>query len=227
MSPQRRGIFIALAAFIVVGLGYVLVDKFGLSKPVDGQKAQVEAAAASPAKADAALAITDKSVAVLPFVDMSEKKDQEYMADGIAEELLNLLARVPDLRVIARTSSFAFKGQNLEIAEIARKLNVAHVLAKQRAQGPAGTLRISASSSAPPTVRTCGRKPTIGRSTTFQGAGQIAIPSCRRCRSGLQVESEPQERWDPESEAFQLYLRATGARIKTQLRIRRGDPRSG
>ena len=59
---------------------------------------------------------------------MSADKNQEYMADGITEELLNLLAQAPDLKVIARTSSFAFKGQNLEIAEIAKKLNVAHVL---------------------------------------------------------------------------------------------------
>ena len=59
---------------------------------------------------------------------MSAEKNQEYMSDGIAEELLNLLAQAPDLKVIARTSSFAFKGQNIEIAEIAKKLNVAHVL---------------------------------------------------------------------------------------------------
>ena len=65
---------------------------------------------------------------MLPFADMSAEKNQEYMADGIAEELLNLLAQAPDLKVIARTSSFAFKGQNIEIAEIAKKLNVAHVL---------------------------------------------------------------------------------------------------
>ena len=50
------------------------------------------------------------------------------MSDGIAEELLNLLAQVPDLKVIARTSSFAFKGEKIEIAEIAKRLNVAHVL---------------------------------------------------------------------------------------------------
>jgi TolB-like protein len=59
---------------------------------------------------------------------MSAEKNQEYMSDGIAEELLNLLAQVPDLKVIARTSSFAFKGQNIDIAEIAKKLNVTHVL---------------------------------------------------------------------------------------------------
>lgn len=75
-----------------------------------------------------AVAPHEKSIGVLPFADMSAEKDQEYMADGIAEELLNLLAQVPDLKVIARTSSFAFKDQNIDIAEIARKLNVAHVV---------------------------------------------------------------------------------------------------
>ena len=68
------------------------------------------------------------SIAVLPFADMSATKNQEYMADGMAEELLNLLSQVPDLKVIARTSSFAFKGQNIELAEIAKRLNVAYVL---------------------------------------------------------------------------------------------------
>jgi TolB-like protein/lipoprotein NlpI len=71
---------------------------------------------------------SDPSIAVLPLVDMSADKDQEYFSDGIAEELLNLLAKVPRLRVIARTSSFSFKGQQVEIATIARKLNVATVL---------------------------------------------------------------------------------------------------
>ena len=71
---------------------------------------------------------TDASIAVLPFVNMSTDKEQEYFADGISEELLNLLAQVPELRVIARTSSFSFKGKNVDIAEIARRLNVANVL---------------------------------------------------------------------------------------------------
>ena len=91
-----------------------------------------ESTAAQPASSQrrrpTAPAPDEKSIAVLPFVDMSAEKDQEYMADGIAEELLNLLAQVPDLKVIARTSSFAFKGKKIEIAEIAKKLNVAHVL---------------------------------------------------------------------------------------------------
>ncbi|MGA9423344.1 MAG: tetratricopeptide repeat protein [Rhodanobacteraceae bacterium] len=70
----------------------------------------------------------DPSIAVLPFVDMSQGKDQEYFSDGISEELLNLLAKIPKLRVIARTSSFSFKGKDVDIAYIARKLNVAALL---------------------------------------------------------------------------------------------------
>jgi TolB-like protein/Flp pilus assembly protein TadD len=70
----------------------------------------------------------DKSIAVLAFQDMSQDKDQEYLSDGIAEELLNLLAKIPELRVISRSSAFSFKGQNLELTEIAERLNVAHIL---------------------------------------------------------------------------------------------------
>lgn len=76
----------------------------------------------------AANASSDKSIAVLPFVDMSEKHDQEYFSDGLAEELLNVLAKVPDLQVTARTSSFSFKGTSDDIPTIAKKLGVAHVL---------------------------------------------------------------------------------------------------
>jgi len=75
-----------------------------------------------------AVPTTDRSIAVLPFVNMSPDKEQDYFADGISEELLNLLAQTPELRVIARTSSFSFKGKEADIAEIAKKLNVAHVL---------------------------------------------------------------------------------------------------
>ena len=64
------------------------------------------------------------SIAVLPFVNMSSDVEQEFFSDGISEELLNLLARLPELQVIARTSSFAFKGKEVTIAEIARELNV-------------------------------------------------------------------------------------------------------
>ena len=68
------------------------------------------------------------SIAVLPFADMSEAKDQGYFSDGISEELLNLLSKIPQLKVAARTSSFSFRSKQVEIPEIARQLNVANVL---------------------------------------------------------------------------------------------------
>jgi TonB family protein len=68
------------------------------------------------------------SIAVLPFADMSAGRDQEYFSDGLAEEILNLLAKVPNLPVAGRTASFSFKGRNANLAEIGRELKVANVL---------------------------------------------------------------------------------------------------
>ncbi len=75
-----------------------------------------------------ALAVAENSVAVLPFVNLSNNPDNEYFSDGLTETLLHMLAQVPELKVAARTSSFAFKNQNRPISEIAAALGVAHVL---------------------------------------------------------------------------------------------------
>jgi len=98
---------------------------------------------APPSPATAVAIPTDHSIAVLPFVDMSQAHDQEYFSDGISEELLNLLAQVPQLRVIARTSSFSFKGKEVDVATIAKTLNVAHVL-EGSVRNSGDTLRITA-----------------------------------------------------------------------------------
>ncbi|MEO7251855.1 MAG: hypothetical protein ABIW30_04515 [Arenimonas sp.] len=87
--------------------------------------------------------VIDRSIAVLPFVNMSGDPAQEFFSDGIAEELLNRLAQFPDLKVAARTSAFQFKGQNLDIGEIGRRLKVAHVLEGSVRKGGT-TLRITA-----------------------------------------------------------------------------------
>ena len=99
----------------------------------------------APARASPAAAVTvsDHSIAVLPFVNMSPDQEQEYFADGISEELLNLLTQVPQLRVIARTSSFSFKGKDADITEIARRLNVANIL-EGSVRKSGDTLRITA-----------------------------------------------------------------------------------
>ena len=107
-----------MPAVVSLGHAYLVVDRFWLSKRVDEQQSLVEA---TPA-------ISDKSIAVLPFVDISSDKEQEYFADGLSEELLNLLAKIPELQVAARTSSFYYKGKEVKLAEIARELHVAHLL---------------------------------------------------------------------------------------------------
>ena len=115
-----------ITAVAVIGVGYFALHRFVLSKrPAAGSQ---NVASTSQTGAPVPAVISEKSIAVLPFVDMSEKKDQEYFSDGLADELLDLLSQVPDLRVPARTSSFYFKGKQVTVAEIAKALSVAHVL---------------------------------------------------------------------------------------------------
>ena len=92
-------------------------------------RAAAPAVSASGAEASVpAPTATRKSIAVMPFTDLSEKKDQEYFSDGLSEELIDLLGKVPGLRVPARSSSFYFKGKQATLAEIGKALNVTHVL---------------------------------------------------------------------------------------------------
>ncbi len=101
--------------FAIMGIAIVLLltDRFVLHHGVN---------------ADADTAVSEKSIAVLPFVNMSEEKSNEYFSDGISEDLLNLLAKIPELQVTARTSAFSFKGKEAAQRDIARQLHVAHLL---------------------------------------------------------------------------------------------------
>ena len=118
-SLLRTIIWAVTAVILVVVLGY-----YAFNWPARQPQAHV-----SPGQAPVVTgAIPEKSIAVLPFVDMSEKKDQEYFSDGISEEMIDLLSKVPDLKVSARTSSFYFKSQHATAVEIARALGVAHLL---------------------------------------------------------------------------------------------------
>ena len=85
----------------------------------------------------------EQSIAVLPFVDMSADKDQEYFSDGLSEELLNLLAKVPDLKVISRTSSFSFKGKDQDVRAIGNALGVGYIL-EGSVRKSGSTVRITA-----------------------------------------------------------------------------------
>lgn len=115
-STGKKLDYVTIAAVII---GIIFVATFSARQTDDTADSLTQTANAQ---------ISNASVAVLPFVNMSNDKDNEYFSDGLTETLLHMLSQVPDLKVAARTSSFSFKGENRTIQEIARSLQVAHVL---------------------------------------------------------------------------------------------------
>jgi len=117
-----RKLDFAIIGLLVIAVVFLVIDNYVLE--AEPEQAEVTAEQASAAESVA----RGKSIAVLPFVNMSSDPEQEYFSDGLSEEILNLLARIPDLKVIARTSSFAFKGRNEDVRTIGQTLSVSTVL---------------------------------------------------------------------------------------------------
>ncbi len=117
-----------IAIALIVALSYLAFDKLVLDPGKEAAEMTADGLVTEQQAATVESAEVDKSIAVLPFVNMSSDKEQEYFSDGLAEELLNLLSKIPELKVAARTSSFSFKGKEIEITEIASRLKVAHIL---------------------------------------------------------------------------------------------------
>ncbi len=126
-----------IVGLLVIAIGFTAFDRYGprriatatsIEMTVPAVSTGVAASPAAPAASPPSLAVSDNSIAVLPFVNMSSDKEQDFFSDGITEELLNLLAKIPQLQVTARTSSFSFKGKEIGIREIAKTLSVTHVL---------------------------------------------------------------------------------------------------
>jgi TolB-like protein/Tfp pilus assembly protein PilF len=121
IAPQTgRKLDRTIMAIMGVALIYFVVDKFFLNTATINEQPVAETAQVEES--------TLQSIAVLPLADMSPLGDHEYFSDGLTEELLNILAKVKDLRVAGRTSSFAFKGKNEDLREIAKKLDVKSIL---------------------------------------------------------------------------------------------------
>ncbi len=118
-GAAARRLNIATIAVAVVAVGLFALDRLIWQA---GSPTEVSQPAASAPASDS------KSIAVLPFVNMSPDEEQEYFSDGLTEELLNALSRGKEMRVIGRTSSFQFKGKNEDLREIGRKLNASHIL---------------------------------------------------------------------------------------------------
>ena len=146
IAPQTaRRMDRTIIAVMAVALAYFAFDKFVLvprsekgSDPFSGGTASQGTTRSQSKKGSDPF-----SIAVLPFVNMSSDKEQEFFSDGLSEELLNLLAQLPQLRVIARTSSFSFKGKEADVATIAKALSVANVL-EGSVRKSGNTLRITA-----------------------------------------------------------------------------------
>ncbi|MDX1572186.1 MAG: hypothetical protein R3200_17010, partial [Xanthomonadales bacterium] len=142
---------------LIAAVGFVMLDRFVFEQaathsgpvavetrlpalPPEGSPAPVTTELEAPAPE---ATIDEQSVAVLPFINMSPDPDNEYFSDGLSETLLHMLAQINGLKVAARTSSFAFKGQNADVNEIARTLKVAHVL-EGSVQKAGGKVRVTA-----------------------------------------------------------------------------------
>ena len=132
ITPQTgRKLDFVIIGVLVAGIGILLLDKFVLQdqKSVDTAQSEVAGEGDSEQKSSSKVpGPSPTSIAVLPFADMSPEGDSEYFADGLSEELLNVLAKLKSFQVIGRTSSFAFKGKDDDLRTIGQKLNVANIL---------------------------------------------------------------------------------------------------
>ena len=161
---------------------------------------------APASEAEVAVGVSEASIAVLPFVNMSDDASNEYFSDGISEELLYLLAKIPELRVVARTSSFSYKGKDVKVADVARELNVAHVLE--------GSVRKSGNEVRITAQLIDARSDTHMWSDTWDRSlddifaiqDEIAADVVARLKVTLLGESPTVEETDPE--AYALYLQA-------------------
>jgi len=131
ITPRTgRKLFRAIMVILALAVGILLFDKFALQKGSEPFSATTETVSVERTDENRTLIpwSNAKSVAVLPFLAMSNGPDDDYFSDGLTEEIINALTQLPDLLVTARTSAFHFKGQNVPIEEIAGQLGVDHVV---------------------------------------------------------------------------------------------------
>ena len=206
----RRKLDYLIIAVLVLALGFFAFDKFVLdpSRDADLVQATTEAIAEQAAEAGKE-EIANKSIAVLAFTDLSPQGDQEYFSDGISEELLNVLAKIPGLRVAARTSSFQFKGQNRDIVDIGQQLNVALILEgsvrKAGLQIRITAQLVDASNGFHLWSETYDRK--LANIFAVQDEISAAIVGALKDHLGLQVEAAPRVIAAANTEAHDAYLR--------------------
>lgn len=128
-SPRSsKRAMIVVGSLIGLSLIGLVVDRLWVSIRRASTTPVPDGSMSAPARFPVTSAILEKSIAVLPFIDLSEKKDQAYFADGMAEEMANVLARIPQLKVIGRTSSFQFRGNSEDLYAIGEQLGAAYLV---------------------------------------------------------------------------------------------------
>jgi TolB-like protein/TPR repeat protein len=214
-SPDDRRRSRRLDRLIIVGLllalSYFAIDKFVISHhreaALQAELAERLQEARQSGRDEARdQAYGENSIVVLPFVNMSADEEQEYFSDGISEELLNLLARIPELKVISRSSAFSYKGKDIKITEVARELDVNHVLE--------GSVRRSGNQIRITAQLIDGRTDAHIWSETFDRPwrdifaiqDEVAAAVVERLKLTLVDGAESIEKTDPE--AYALYLQA-------------------
>lgn len=195
ITPQTgRKLDYSIIAALVLALGYFAADKFLLDPTWNVEELQTTA---------------NRSIAVLPFVNMSSDPEQEYFSDGIAEELLNLLSKIPGLQVSARSSSFQFKGENLDVIKIGQQLNTSLLL--EGSVRKSGTnVRITAQLIDAGTgfqLWSDSYDREIEDVFAVQDEISAAIVDAMQEHLGLQVESAPRVRAAENPAAHEAYLR--------------------
>jgi TolB-like protein/tetratricopeptide (TPR) repeat protein len=208
-SRGLRPLIPALLAAILAAVIYFMIDPLHLRSPGRDHPPQPVASSAATVTL-----IDEKSIAILPFVDMSEKRDQEYFSDGLSEELIDHLTQNPDLKVIARTSSFQFKGKNEDMRSIANKLGVANLL-EGSVRKTGQQLRITAqliraSDGVHLWSQTYNRK----LRDIFKIQDEIATTVTKSLNVALLSGARPNVVGTTSIEAYNLYLQAVSARRK-------------
>ncbi len=206
ITPETgRKINTLIIVLLVLAIGGLIADRLMPETATVAETPVIE-------ESEDAGSTPDRSIAVLPFVNMSDDASNEFFSDGISEELLNLLAKIPELHVTSRSSAFAFKGEKIDIPEVAQKLNVAHVLEgsvrKAGNQVRITAQLIEASSDKHLWSETYDRK----LDDVFAVQDEIAAEVVTQLKITLLGEVPTIEETDPE--AYSLYLQARHARYQ-------------
>ncbi|MGA2397389.1 MAG: TIR domain-containing protein [Steroidobacteraceae bacterium] len=208
VDATRIGKPLIVAAAAVIGVGALVALGLHIWRSSRGAAQAPAVAASNGLQANTTpAAISDKSIAVMPFADMSENKDQEYFADGMAEEILDLLAKIPELSVIGRTSSFQFKGKSEDLRTIGARLGAAFVVeGSVRRSGP--RIRVTAQlvdarSGAHRWSESYDRD--FGDILTLQD--EIAAGIARALQLSIDADESATQRQLPNAQAYALYLR--------------------